>query len=72
MPPREPSSNSTFVSRIIEHKHKLELSLNSGYITKQEYIDVLVYFGIDKQSLIMYWVSNLNFHQQRLVYARKQ
>ena len=72
MPPREPSSNSTFVSRIIEHKHKLDLSLNNGSITKQEYMNVLVYFGIDRQSLIMYWVSNLNFHQQKLVYARKQ
>lgn len=72
MPVRVPSTNSTFVSSLIHYKHIMDSALIENIITKDNYRKLLDYYNINSQSLMMYWLGNLNYHQQKIVYSKKQ
>jgi hypothetical protein len=72
MPLRVPSTNSTTVSFLLPYKHILNDLLNKKEITRDQYIQILNYYGLTSKDDVAYWLTYLNFHQQKQVYAKKQ
>jgi hypothetical protein len=46
--------------------------LNKKEITRDQYIQILNYYGLTSKDDVAYWLTYLNFHQQKQVYAKKQ